>query len=317
MKLLIIGSDGQLGHDFVIQAGIAGHIVVPVDYPQIDIRDKVSVESCIDTTEPDIVINCAAFTAVDTCETEIDAAFALNADACGILAQSAHRHGAPLVHFSTDYVFDGWASSPYTEDCATNPRSVYGRSKLRGEEMILDSHPDSMIFRIAWLYGAHGNNFVKTIRRLAALRASEGKPLTVVNDQIGSPTWTVSVCRQVLAMLGRRERGIFHSTSEGFCSWFDFAKEIAAASGINTNVKPCTTEEFTKEFPCSAPRPPYSVLENARLKAIGANIMPDWREGFREFLASEKSSEKSVSGNDGSLTKTLSSNNLPTGGNDK
>ena len=284
MKLLIIGSNGQLGHDFVMQAGIAGHNVVPIDYPQIDICDKSSVESCIDTVEPEVIVNCAAFTAVDECETKIDMAFALNADACGILAMAAQRHGAALVHFSTDYVFDGRASSPYTEESLTNPQSVYGKSKLRGEEMILDSHPNSMIFRIAWLYGAHGNNFVKTIRKLAASCASEGKPLKVVNDQFGTPTWTVNVCRQALAMLDRQERGIFHSTSEGFCSWFDFAKEIVAASGITADVQPCTTEEF----PRPAPRPQYSVLENARLKAIEANIMPDWREGFNEFLSSEK-----------------------------
>ena len=284
MKLLIIGSNGQLGLDFVIQAGIAGHKIIPVDYPQIDICDKSSVESCIDTAEPDVIVNCAAFTAVDECETEIDRAFALNADACGILAETAQRHGAALVHFSTDYVFDGEASAPYVEGSATNPQTVYGKSKLRGEEMILDSCPNSMIFRIAWLYGAHGNNFVKTIRKLAASRASEGKPLKVVNDQFGTPTWTVSVCRQVFAMLDRQERGIFHGTSEGLCSWFDFAKEIVAASGIAADVQPCTTEEF----PRPAPRPQYSVLENARLKAMGVNIMPDWQDGFHEFLSSEK-----------------------------
>ena len=284
MKLLIIGSNGQLGYDFVEQAKICGHDVIPVDYPQIDICDKASVESCIDTVEPDVIVNCAAFTAVDDCETKIDMAFALNADACGILAAAAQRHGAALVHFSTDYVFDGLASSPYVEGSATNPQTVYGKSKLRGEEMILDSHPNSMIFRIAWLYGAHGNNFVKTIHKLAASCVSESKPLKVVNDQFGTPTWTVSVCRQTLAMLDRQERGIFHSTSEGLCSWFDFAKEIVAAAGINADVQPCTTEEF----PRPAPRPQYSVLENARLKAIGANIMPDWQEGFHEFLSSEK-----------------------------
>jgi dTDP-4-dehydrorhamnose reductase len=283
MKLLIIGSTGQLGHDFVNQAGHAGYGITPIDYPQIDIRDKSSVESCVSGARPDVIVNCAAFTAVDDCETMPDKAFALNAAGCGVLAEVAKKHSAALVHFSTDYVFDGQASTPYTENSPTAPQSVYGKSKLRGEEIITELHDDVMIFRIAWLYGLHGNNFVKTIRRVALSCVQENRPLKVVNDQIGSPTWTISVVRQVFAMLDRRERGIFHCTSEGFCSWFDFAKEIVAAAGINADIKPCTTEEF----PRPAPRPRYSVMENTRLKSIGVNIMPDWRDGFKEFLSTE------------------------------
>jgi len=284
MKLLIIGSGGQLGHDFVNQAAAAGHSVIPVDYPQIDICNKLSVDTCIDNAKPDIIVNCAAFTAVDNCESEQEKAFELNAGACGILASAAKKISAMLIHFSTDYVFDGCGSAPYTEDSRTNPQSVYGKSKLSGEEAIVNTHNDAMIFRIAWLYGAHGNNFVKTIRRIAAANAQEGKPLKVVNDQFGTPTWTVDVCKQALAMLDRRERGIFHCTSEGFCSWFDFAKEIVVSAGINVDIQPCTTEEF----PRPAPRPHYSVLENARLKSIGANIMPEWKDGFRGFLSTEE-----------------------------
>ena len=283
MKLLIIGSNGQLGYDFVNMASAAGHTVIPVDYPQIDICSEQSVESAVAAARPDAIINCAAFTAVDDCETATDKAFALNAEACGYLAASAKKHSATLVHFSTDYVFDGRASQPYTEKCQTNPQSVYGKSKLRGEEIITGLYDNVMIFRIAWLYGAHGNNFVKTIRRIAYDRASEGKPLRVVNDQFGSPTWTVSVCRQVLAILNKPARGIFHCTSEGSCSWYDFARIITVAYGIYVDLEPCTTEEF----PRPAPRPHYSVLENAHLKSIRANIMPDWYKGFREFLSTE------------------------------
>lgn len=284
MKLLIIGSNGQLGSDFVKIAEQQGHSVTPVDYPQIDIRDKSSVESVINKSAPNAVINCAAFTAVDDCETNGEAAFALNADACGNLALAAKSAGSLLVHIGTDYVFDGTASSPYTEDSKANPQTVYGKSKLRGEEIITDLYGGgSMIFRIAWLYGAGGGNFVKTIRRIALSNRQENKPLKVVNDQSGTPTWTVSVCRQILSVIGREERGIFHATCEGSCTWFDFAKEIVAAYGIDAEVLPCTTEEF----PRKAPRPRYSVLENARLKATGANIMPDWREAFREFLSTD------------------------------
>ncbi|MCL2241995.1 MAG: dTDP-4-dehydrorhamnose reductase [Chitinispirillia bacterium] len=279
---MIIGSGGQLGHDFTDTAIKAGHDVIPVDYPQIDICDKALVDTCIDNASPDAIINCAAFTAVDNCETEQDKAFALNADACGILAEAAKKASALFIHISTDYVFDGTGSSPYTEDSPVNPQSVYGKSKLAGEEAIINTYDDIMIFRIAWLYGSHGNNFVKTIRKIAAANAMEGKPLKVVNDQFGTPTWTVDVCRQILTVLDGRDRGIFHCTSEGSCSWFDFAREIIHAAGIDADIRPCTTEEF----PRPAPRPRYSVLENARLKAAGANIMPDWKDGFRKFLQS-------------------------------
>jgi len=285
VKLLIIGSNGQLGSDFVkIAEAQRRHAVVPVDYPRIDIRDKASVESIVNDAAPDAIINCAAFTAVDDCETKRDAAFALNADACGNLALAAKARSSLLIHISTDYVFDGAASSPYTEDCPANPQTVYGKSKLRGEEIISELYGDnSMIFRIAWLYGVGGGNFVKTIRRVASACRQENKPLKVVNDQFGTPTWTVSVCRQILSVIDGGERGIFHATCEGACTWFDFAKEIVSASGIGAEVSPCTTEEY----PSKTPRPRYSVLENARLKALNANIMPEWREAFREFLSTE------------------------------
>jgi dTDP-4-dehydrorhamnose reductase len=282
MKLLIIGSGGQLGNDLVRQATMAGHSVIHADYPQIDIRNISSVYACINKANADAIINCAAFTEVDNCESEYDRAFALNADACWNLAAAAKKIGALLIHFSTDYVFDGEATTPYTEDSPANPQTVYGKSKLRGEEIITKLYADnSMIFRIAWLYGAYGHNFVKTIQRIADNNALSGKSMKIVCDQFGTPTWTVNICRQVLAMLGRQERGIFHCTSEGSCSWFDFAKEIVYAAGTNVRVLPCPTEEQ----PRPAPRPRYSVLENMRLKELGVNIMPGWLDGFREFLS--------------------------------
>jgi dTDP-4-dehydrorhamnose reductase len=288
MKLLIIGSAGQLGSDFVKIAEQRRHTVIPIDYPQIDIRYRSSVESIINNAAPDAVINCAAFTAVDDCETNRETAFALNAYACENLALAAKDRAALLIHISTDYVFDGAASSPYTEDRPTNPQTVYGQSKLRGEEIITELYGDgSMIFRIAWLYGAGGANFVKTIRRIASSNQQEHKPLKVVNDQFGTPTWTVSVCRQILSVIDKGERGVFHATCEGVCTWFDFAKEIVTAYGIDAEVSPCTTEEF----PRKAPRPRYSVLENARLKALKLNAMPDWRKAFREFLSKERKAQ--------------------------
>jgi dTDP-4-dehydrorhamnose reductase len=285
MKLLIIGSAGQLGSDFVkLSESGPRHTVIPVDFPQIDIRDRASVESVVKDSAPDAVVNCAAFTAVDDCETNGEAAFALNAHACENLALAAKAASSLLVHIGTDYVFDGAAAVPYTESSPANPQTVYGKSKLRGEEIIASLYGDgSMVFRLAWLYGANGANFVKTIRRAALSCQRENKPLRVVNDQFGTPTWTVSVCRQILSVIDSGERGVFHATCEGECSWFDFAKEIVFAYGIGAEVLPCTTGEF----PRPAPRPRYSVLENARLKAMGANIMPGWREAFGEFLSTE------------------------------
>jgi len=287
MKLLVIGSGGQLGCDFVKEAELLGHLVIPVDFPDIDIADKASVERFVNDAKPDVIVNCAAFTAVDLCEQEQKNAFSINADACFNLAYCARDIGARLIHFSTDYVFDGRASKPYTERSDTNPQTVYGKSKLRGEELIVETCPKYLIFRIAWLYGVHGNNFVKSIRRFAQAAADEKKPLKVVNDQFGTPTWTVSVCRQALSVIDKNEYGVFHCTSEGQCSWFDFAKEIVSASGINVDVVPCTTEEF----PRPAPRPHFSVLENARFKEMGINIMPEWKEAFKEFLSTENHKE--------------------------
>jgi len=287
MKLLVIGSGGQLGYDFVKEATLKGHSVFSIDFPDIDIADKASVERCVNDAKPDVIVNCAAFTAVDLCEQEQENAFRINADACFNLASCARDAGARLVHFSTDYVFDGRASAPYMEKDDTNPQTVYGKSKLRGEELIAKTCQKHLIFRIAWLYGVHGNNFVKSIRRFAQAAVNGNKPLKVVNDQFGTPTWTVSVCRQALSVIDKNEYGVFHCTSEGQCSWFDFAKEIVSAVGIDVDVVPCTTEEF----PRPAPRPHFSVLENARLKAMGVNIMPNWKEAFREFLSTENHKE--------------------------
>ncbi len=284
MKLLILGSGGQLGTDFVREARLKGHEVIGKDYPEVDLTRRESVMQVVKEVLPQVIVNCTAFTAVDLCEEKQVEAFALNAQGCGFLAEAAAEHSSLLIHFSTDYVFSGQGSRPYTEEDATEPGTVYGRSKLEGERQIAAILAKIMIFRIAWLYGVYGNNFVKSIRTIGAKCQAENKPLKVVNDQFGTPTWTVDVCRQVLKVMNTPNYGVFHCTSEGSCSWFDFAKEIIIASGIQVEVSPCTTAEF----PRPAPRPAYSVLENARLKKLGLNIMPNWQEGFRAFLEAEK-----------------------------
>jgi dTDP-4-dehydrorhamnose reductase len=280
MKILVIGHNGMLGSDMMIVARSAGHDVIGIDVPDIDITKRESIQQCLAAVNPQTIINCAAYTAVDACETNSELAFAVNAQGAGLLAGCAHESKAVLVHFSTDYVFDGTKKQPYVESDPTNPVSVYGRSKLEGEQLVQKNCRRSFIFRIAWLYGAKGSNFVKTIQTLAQKNLSLGIPLRVVNDQVGTPTWTVDVCRQTFGMIGTEHYGLYHCTSEGRCSWFDFALEIVRAAGIGAQVVPCSTAEF----PRPAPRPANSVLENSGLKKLGLNSMPHWKEAFEEFL---------------------------------
>jgi dTDP-4-dehydrorhamnose reductase len=284
MNLLIVGHNGMLGRDMMGAARSAGHNVSGADIPDIDLTKPESIRSCVAAAGPQAIINCAAYTAVDACETDRVRAFAVNASGAGLLAGAAERCGALFVHFSTDYVFDGTKTRPYLESDPVHPLSEYGRTKLEGERLVRKNCKRSFIFRIAWLYGKNGHNFVKTIRTLAEKNISTGTPLRVVNDQFGTPTWTADVCRQTLRMIStRRHFGLYHCTSEGECSWYDFAREIVRASGIPVTVAPCTTAAF----PRPAPRPKYSVLENSLLKKLGLNMMPHWKDGFREFLKEE------------------------------
>ena len=279
MKLLIIGCNGMLGQDMALSASEAGHEIVGLDFPDIDITKQECVRKHVKDISPDAIINCAAFTAVDACETEKETAFAVNAVGAGTLAMCAEVSGAKFVHISTDYVFDGKITRPYTEDDPTGPASVYGQSKLEGENLVRKNCSRAYILRIAWLYGKNGNNFVKTIRSVAQKNSTANKPLRVVNDQWGTPTWTVDVCRQVMRLLSSDHYGLFHATNEGKCTWFDFAGKIVATAGILCPVEPCTTSDF----PRPALRPAYSVLENRNLKRLGINVMQEWEEAFEEF----------------------------------
>lgn len=283
MHILVIGSNGQLGSDVMRLAPQFGHIVSGVDVPDIDITSVASVAAVFAANTPDAVINCAAYTAVDACETAETIAYKINALGVRNLANACTRAKAMLVHYSTDYVFDGTARSPLVETDKVNPQSAYGRTKLAGEQMLAEACENHLIFRIAWLYGTNGVNFVKTIRSVAQKNRDAKKPLRVVNDQWGTPTYTRQVVRQTLRAMESKERGIFHSTNEGACTWFDFAKVIVDRAGIAVDVEPCTTAEF----PRPAPRPAYSVLENRRLKELGLHCMDGWQAAFNEFLMDE------------------------------
>ncbi len=283
MKTVIIGCKGQLGTDMTSYCKKAGLAVYTYDVPEIDITDLKSTELLINKITPELIINCAAYTAVDACETNRDLAFAINAQGVFNIAQAARNVDASVVHISTDYVFDGLKQTPYIETDQTNPTSVYGASKLAGEEHLRALLDKFYILRIAWLFGKNGNNFVKTIRRIAQERQETGEPLSVVNDQFGTPTATGDICKQVLALLKTKQYGLYHCTSEGVCTWFDFAQKIVSLCGLTTSVKACSTDASNRP----APRPPYGVLENHNLKKLGINEMPHWETAISTFIHEE------------------------------
>ena len=256
--------------------------VIPTDLPEADITDEVSLDAVFEQHAPDVVIHCAAMTAVDRCETERDFAFRLNARGTANVAALCNRRGIRLIAVSTDYVFDGDSYRPYSEfDHATGGRTVYGQSKFAGEEAVRTLCPNHVIARISWLYGAGGPSFVHAMMSLA----DGSRPvLKVVADQLGNPTSAVAVARALKGLLKRPNLcGTFHLTCEGEATWAEFAEEIFRLAGKEQKVQPCTTEEF----PRPAPRPKNSRLDKMGLRLAGLPPMPDWKGALAEFMATE------------------------------
>jgi dTDP-4-dehydrorhamnose reductase len=274
MRLLVTGAAGMLGTD--VQAAAAGHEVVAFTRGELDISDRDAVLEAISQARPDAVINCAAFTNVDGAESDPDAAAAVNATGPGHLAEAAAANGAWLVHVSTDYVFDGNKTSPYLESDPTGPRSVYGSTKLLGEHAIAIAAPQThTIVRSSWLFGTAGRCFPATMLRLAG----EHDTLTVVDDQVGCPTFTGHLAPALVELATRtRAPGVMHLAASGDCSWYQFAVEIMRATNSNVEVRPCSSEEF----PQVARRPPYSVMRSERSETP---VLPDWRDGLGEYLS--------------------------------
>ncbi|HIJ82150.1 MAG TPA: dTDP-4-dehydrorhamnose reductase, partial [Desulfuromonadales bacterium] len=243
--------------------------------PLNDICSMESVLEVIGGMKPQVVINCAAYTDVDGCESNIEKAMEVNGEGVGYLAFACREVGALLVQISTDYVFDGGKGSPYLEDELPHPLCVYGESKLAGE-LNAAFTPDYLIIRTQWLYGLHGKNFVETMLRLAG----EKDELTVVDDQIGSPTWTVDLARAIVALVDTGCRGIYHAANSEFCSWNEFARAIFEETGLSVTVKPMTTEELNRP----ARRPLYSTLDCSRLAADTGFIPQPWRDALRGYL---------------------------------
>lgn len=284
-RALIIGCRGQLGYD--LMAGLAEQFeLTGVDVEELDVRESAAVDALLVKVRPEVVINAAACTDVDGCETNQELAMAVNGDGSRNVARACKKVGARLVYYSTDYVFDGTKKSPYVEEDKTDPVNFYGQSKLAGEEAIRQELEDHVILRISWLYGGHGNNFVKTMLRLgkAKLKLQEAgqksQPLMVVSDQIGNPTWTVDVVAQTSAILKSDIRGTYHATCEGETSWFGFAGDIFEIMSMPVEVKDCTSGEYLT----AAVRPKLSALENRGLKLADLNVMRNYKDALKTFL---------------------------------
>ncbi len=262
----------MLGQDLIALLGDRGR---GVDIADIDITSAESVFKVIGALKPEVVINCAAYTDVDGCESDAETAMAVNGEGVAYLAMACRDIGALLVQVSTDYVFDGGKGTPYVEDDAPCPLSVYGESKLAGE-MNAAFSPEHLIVRTQWLYGLHGKNFVETMLRLGA----EKSELTVVDDQIGSPTSTVDLSQAIIALIDSGCRGVYHAANSEYCSWNDFAKAIFEESGLQVAVKPMTTTELNRP----ARRPLYSTLECSKLNAETGYHPQTWRNALREYL---------------------------------
>jgi dTDP-4-dehydrorhamnose reductase len=279
VRVLVIGARGQLGSELILLLR-EEHEIIPATRAECDITDLPAVLSFVRHVRPQVIINTAAYTDVDGCESNKDMAFKVNALGARNVAIAAREFGARLVHISTDYIFDGQKSDPYREYDQPNPINVYGASKLLGETFVKEQTHRFFIVRTAWLYGKTGRNFVKTMLRLA----HERKEIQVVNDQWGTPTCAEDLARQIGKLIQTESYGTYHCTSQGSCTWFEFAQEIFRLSKLDVEVRPVTSDEF----PRPAKRPKNSVLENYMLKLQGLDIMPPWEESLERFMKAVK-----------------------------
>ena len=274
MRVLLTGGAGQLAR--AVRQEWAGHELICPEEARLDLADPVAIRAVVDEVRPQVLLNLAAFTQVDRCEAEPEAALLINGTAVGWLAEACAAQGALLVQISTDYVFDGRGTRPYREDDPTGPACVYGRTKLEGETQARLS-PEHLIVRTAWLYDAWGKNFLRTM--LGA--ADQGRSLRVVEDQRGTPTSCRALARQMRTAVEEGWRGLVHGTCQGETSWHGFAAEIFRQLGRPVDLSPCTTAEY----PLPAARPAYSVLSGERRMALGTDRMPAWEEALAEVVA--------------------------------
>ena len=279
MNILVTGANGQLGNEMqVLARENLQHTYFFTDVQELDICDEQAVYAYVSEHKIDIIVNCAAYTAVDKAEDNVELCDKLNNIAPGYLARAAQANGAAMIQVSTDYVFDGTAHIPYTEEEPTCPASVYGSTKLAGEQNVMDHCEKAMVIRTAWLYSIYGNNFVKTMIRLGQERDSLG----VIFDQIGTPTYTNDLAQAIFAAINKGVvRGIYHFSDEGVCSWYDFTVAIHRLAGIaSCKVKPL----HTADYPAKAPRPHYSVLDKTKIKDTFGIEIPHWEESLKRCI---------------------------------
>lgn len=283
-KVLVTGANGQLGSEIRKISGLFSEMEFCfTDVAELDITNSAKVAEFLMGFQPEFLVNCAAYTAVDKAETDLKAATLLNATAVGILAEQSAKVNCKMIHVSTDYVFNGNGPRPYREDDPVDPQSAYGRTKLDGEVLCLRFNPESIIIRTSWLYSAFGNNFVKTMVRLG----NERTELGVIADQIGSPTNAADLAQAILTIISSVKSvekpfvsGIYHYSNEGVASWYDFTKAIFDIAKINCLVKPIASEDY----PSPVQRPPYSVMNKSKIKLIFGLQIPHWRDSLTVYF---------------------------------
>ena len=279
MKLLITGAYGQLGNEMRVALERYPHLEsIFTDVDTLDITDKNAVDAFVALHQPNVLINCAAYTAVDKAEDDLALCYKINCDAVRNLGEVAQAHGMTVIHVSTDYVFDGTNHIPYTEDMAVSPTNVYGKSKLAGERELRKVCPEAIIIRTSWLYSGFGNNFVKTMLKLG----NERSQLKVIFDQIGTPTYAADLADSMLQIIDSAKfvPGIYHFSNEGVCSWYDFTKMIFKLAHVECEVLPIES----KDYAVRTPRPHYSVLNKSKLKSTYNQAIPYWMDGLERCL---------------------------------
>ena len=276
MRVLVTGVKGQLGYDVVKDLEKRGHQPIGVDREEMDLMDNQAIRTFIMDLKPEAIIHCAAYTAVDKAEEDVEICYQINAEAVKVISECAKELDVNMIYISTDYVFDGTKEGEYVETDIPNPINVYGASKLKGEQYVQDLLEKYYIVRISWVFGVNGNNFIKTMLRLGL----ERDELNIINDQVGSPTYTADLAPLFVDMMETDKYGIYHATNEGFCSWYEFANEIFKQSGIEVKTNPITTDQY----PTAAKRPMNSKMSKVKLEEYGFNTFPTWQEAVNNYI---------------------------------
>ena len=282
--ILVTGAQGMLGTDLCRVLAEAGGRIIAADLCEFDITDPAAARAFVQDVRPEVIVNCAAFTAVDQAETDYHTAFRVNHGGARNLAEAAASVGAALLQISTDYIFDGSKPGPYHEDDPPNPINAYGLSKLLGELAVRVTLPEHYVVRTSWLHGIHGKSFPRTMLTLAR----SGKPLRVVNDQVGAPTYTIHLAAALSVIISKPCYGTYHAVNRGCCSWYDFAAEVFRAAGLT----PDLTGIPSSQYRTPAPRPSNSLLDASRLARVYGHQLPTWQQGVAEFVAAWKQAQR-------------------------